>query len=211
MKGRVIYLLVIVIGLNLTYPISLLGTFWNTVYVFMYAAMLGAGVYVASVNRQRFFLAFGVALITAILGAWWVLRPDIAPLTPATYLALIVFQAILIVMLIEFIFHTKTVTRNVLYAAITVYLLLGDIFIPTFMTLETFWPGSFVASAAPEVPVTWQQMAYFSYITLTTLGYGDILPVSPWAQSLSVFEAMVGVLYIAILIGRLVGLYAQEQ
>lgn len=52
-------------------------------------------------------------------------------------------------------------------------------------------------------------MAYFSYVTITTLGYGDIVPVAPAAQSISAMEASIGTLYIAILIGRFVSLFQQ--
>lgn len=209
LKGKVLYLLVTIIFLNLTYPISLVNTTWNTIYVAAYAVLLGAGVYVASVNRQRFMVAFGVALATAILGTLWVLNPAVRWLTLATYLALIIFQIIIIFVLVEYIFHTRLVTRDILYAGITVYILVGDIFTPLFMTIETLQPGSFVSNTTPTV--TWQQMVYYSYVTLTTVGYGDITPVTAWAQAFAVFEAKIGVLYVAILIGRLVGLFAQER
>jgi hypothetical protein len=112
--------------------------------------------------------------------------------------------------LVRYIFLTRAVTRDVLYAATSVYLLLGAIFVPIYGLLETLWPGSFVDNTAPDAPVAWQQLLYYSYTSLTTMGYGDVLPVSWWARSLATAEAVIGVLYIAILMGRLVGLYAQE-
>ena len=54
-------------------------------------------------------------------------------------------------------------------------------------------------------------MTYFSYVTLTTLGYGDIVPISPLARSLAVLEALTGVLFLAVLISRLVGSYRSER
>jgi len=59
--------------------------------------------------------------------------------------------------------------------------------------------------------MTWQRLTYFSHVTLTTLGYGDIVPVAPAAQSLFALEASVGTLYIAVLIGRFVRLFRQEE
>ena len=53
----------------------------------------------------------------------------------------------------------------------------------------------------------WDQLLYFSFTTLTTLGYGDIAPLSPIARIWTVFEAIFGTLFLAILIARLVGLY----
>ena len=57
----------------------------------------------------------------------------------------------------------------------------------------------------------WQQLIYYSMITLTTVGYGDIIPVNAWARTLAALEGMTGVLYIAVLMGRLVGIYRQEK
>lgn len=58
---------------------------------------------------------------------------------------------------------------------------------------------------------TGQQLVYFSFVTLATVGYGDVLAVNAWARSLATFEGMVGVLYVALLMGRLVGVYSQER
>jgi voltage-gated potassium channel Kch len=54
-------------------------------------------------------------------------------------------------------------------------------------------------------------MEYFSYVTLTTLGYGDITPILPAARSVTILEAILGQLYLTIVLARLVGLYLQER
>jgi voltage-gated potassium channel Kch len=59
-------------------------------------------------------------------------------------------------------------------------------------------------------PIGWQQMLYFSYITLTTVGYGDIMPVGFYAQSIVSLEAITGTLYTVILLSRLVGMHASR-
>ena len=86
----------------------------------------------------------------------------------------------------------------------------GAIFVPLYGILKTSWPGSFSDGTYPDAPVQWQQLIYYSYATLTTMGYGDVLPVSWWARSFASAEAVIGVLYLAILMARLVGLYAQR-
>jgi hypothetical protein len=63
----------------------------------------------------------------------------------------------------------------------------------------------------PDLPLPWQTFVYYSFVTLTTAGYGDVLPVSMWARSLATLEAMVGVLYLTIVISRLVGLYGSHR
>ncbi|MCA9905846.1 MAG: two pore domain potassium channel family protein, partial [Anaerolineae bacterium] len=57
----------------------------------------------------------------------------------------------------------------------------------------------------------WQHIAYYSAVTLTTMGYGDVLPVTAWARSLASLEAIIGVLYLTVVVARLVGLYASQE
>ena len=66
------------------------------------------------------------------------------------------------------------------------------------------------ASLPPGEFFPWQSFIYYSYATLTTLGYGDILPVTMWARSMASLEAIVGVMYITVIMARLVGLYSSE-
>ncbi len=209
-KGGVLYLLILVILNQFIYPTTQLGGIFLILYQLLYASMFAAGIYVASDNRRHLLITASTALIFLTFGIWYALDPTHPWKILATYLALIPFQATVMLVLVRYIFLTRAVTRDVLYAATSVYLLLGAIFVPIYGLLETLWPGSFVDNAAPDAPVAWQQLLYYSYTSLTTMGYGDVLPVSWWARSLATAEAVIGVLYIAILMGRLVGLYAQE-
>ena len=75
-----------------------------------------------------------------------------------------------------------------------------------FVLIEGLQPGSFALGDA-ERGTIWSQLLYFSFTTLTTLGYGDISPLSPVARIWAVFEAICGTFFLAILISRLVSLY----
>ena len=59
-------------------------------------------------------------------------------------------------------------------------------------------------------PAVWSDLVYFSFTTLTSIGFADILPVNHFSRSFAVLETITGVLYITVLIGRLVGLYSTE-
>lgn len=87
--------------------------------------------------------------------------------------------------------------------------MLGSIFAAVFGLVLWLEPGAFIASSGAEVQ--WQQLLYYSYVTLTTLGYGDIVPVGFYAQAFAAFEAIIGTLYTVILLSRLVGLHASSQ
>jgi Ion channel len=92
-------------------------------------------------------------------------------------------------------------------AALCVYLLAGIAFGGFFATLEATAPGSLSGPA----PIELDDAIYFSFVTLATLGYGDITPVAAAARALAVLEAVFGQLYLAVLIARLVSLYARER
>jgi hypothetical protein len=91
-------------------------------------------------------------------------------------------------------------------AALCVYLLAGIAFGGFFAALEAAAPGSLAGPA----PMAHDDALYFSFVTLATLGYGDITPATPAARALAVLEAVFGQLYLAVLIARLVSLHSRE-
>ncbi len=76
--------------------------------------------------------------------------------------------------------------------------------------LVSFIAIAFIDNGLGVAP-QWQQLVYFSFVTLATLGYGDVIPLNAWARSLATVEGMVGVLYVALIMGRLIGVYSQEK
>ena len=103
------------------------------------------------------------------------------------------------------------VDRNRLYGAICVYLMLGVIWALAYATLNSVFPTAFEGVSYAEGSVWSVQWLYYSFITLTTLGYGDILPVSGTARVLAYSEAVAGVFYMAVLVAGLVGTYISGQ
>jgi len=105
-----------------------------------------------------------------------------------------------------------SVTSGRLYGLVSLYILLGVFYYAIFNLIETVHPHSFLetVASAPD-RVTRHSLLYLSIITLTTLGYGDIVPVTPAARMFAAFEAMTGVLYIAITVARLVSAYQKTD
>jgi len=210
-RGRVLVLLILTALLHVIYPVTLSGDSASLIaYNVLYAGMFLAGIVIASDSRRHLIVTVVIALAWLVMAVLYALDPANTGKVLATYLALGAFQAALVWLLLRYIFRARAVTGDVLYAAITVYILIGALFVPVYGTLELLAPGAFVDNATAH-HVFWQQFIYFSLVTLTTSGYGDILPVSGWARAVANIEQVVGVLYIAILMARLVGLYSQPQ
>jgi hypothetical protein len=102
----------------------------------------------------------------------------------------------------------RTVTLELLVGSVNVYLMLGVGFALVFALIEHLQPGSFTGlegfAFMPDLDLTF---LYYSFITMSTLGYGDISPVQPHAMTASYVLAILGQLYLAILVARLVALY----
>jgi ion channel len=104
------------------------------------------------------------------------------------------------------------VTSEVVNGALCVYLLFGFVFASAYVLVETTHPGSFAMSARPhDAPGLRRALLYFSYVTQTTMGYGDITPATPVARSLASVQAIAGQLYLAVLVARLVALQIVHQ
>ena len=212
-QGKVIYLLALVVLVQSIYPITQNNAFGPLIiYQLLYSSLIIVGIVLVrdTPGHQRLVIASG--LLWLVGGVLFAIYPTEPWARFVAYASIILFQVLVTQVLLRFIFQARKVTRDVLYAASAVYLLLGAIFVPIYGMLETMAPGSFVDGTLDnDLFFPWQHFVYYSYATLTTLGYGDILPLSMWAKSLASMEAVIGVLYLTIIMARLVGLYAQEQ
>ena len=127
----------------------------------------------------------------------------------ATWLFLAVFLGFVSVALFSYLGLPGPVTRGRIYGLVNLYILLGLFYFAIFNFVETVQPGSFQEAGLPaSVGVSRHSLLYLSLVTLTTLGYGDIIPVSQPARTMAALEAVTGVLYIAITVARLVAAYA---
>lgn len=125
------------------------------------------------------------------------------------------FMAYVIVMIVRWLFTVERVTYNTIAAALCVYLLLGVWWAEAYSIVALADPGSFVIEHAEEDRPFLMRVGgrgasysfYFSFVTLTTLGYGDITPASAPARTFAILEAVMGQAYLAVLLARLVALH----
>ena len=167
----------------------------------------------AVANRRRTFVVAVLLAIPAVVGRWINhFRPDLLP--PAIFLvAGLVLVAFVVANLLRFILRAPSVNAEVLCASISAYLMLGLMWTMAYWLVDQLTPGgafSFNTNAGPR-SINGFNAFYFSFITLSTVGYGDITPVSRIARWLAAMEAMTGLLYVAVLIARLVSLYSSPK
>ena len=126
------------------------------------------------------------------------------------YFLKILIVSITIVELFKEIFKTKIIDSYIISSAISIYVLVGIFWYLLFMFLLMIDPDSFhIRNFNPEMVSI--DMIYFSFTTLTTLGYGDITPLSYTAKMWSITEAMMGVMFLAIMISRVVSLFGSKK
>jgi hypothetical protein len=130
-------------------------------------------------------------------------------LTGIRWAFLAAFFALTAVGLFSYLRNSRSVTRAELYTAVNIYLLLGLLWATLYLTIEAFSPGSIHMGSDPGDRQT--ELLYFSLITLSTVGYGDIVPLSGMARILTALEGVTGVLYIAITLALLVARFRSES
>ena len=109
------------------------------------------------------------------------------------------------------VFASGPISYHRIIGAVLLYVLVALAFVALYLMVGLISPNAFKNLVFEDAPELTSNLIYFSCVTLTTVGYGDIAPISPFARSLSNLEAFFGQLYPAILIGRLVTLHLQER
>jgi hypothetical protein len=168
---------------------------------------------IAVANRGLTLVIALLLMIPAIAGRWINhFKPDLVP--PAVFLTSgLVLVAFVVVNLLRFVLRAPSVNTEVLCASISAYLMLGLMWTMAYWLVDQLTPGgafSFNTNAGKQ-SMNGFNAFYFSFITLSTVGYGDITPLSRIARWLAATEAMTGLLYVTVLIARLVSLYSTPK
>lgn len=202
-------LLFFIILLQFGYPITLHGRVLTSMYMLLYVGMILFGILTVREEGHRLTVIGPLAGVFVVFGAWFTFAQEHRDATLGMLLSLAAFMLALMVSLMRFIFRrARAAGTDLILAAVSVYLIIGGFFGAVFAAVEILDPGSFHDPTMPAESPAWQQLVYYSYVTMATLGYGEILPVTPWARSLATFETVIGALFLAVVISRLVGIWA---
>ncbi len=145
---------------------------------------------------------FKITVVSLILILINILIFDLDPSVFQYFLKLLII-GITIIELFKEILRTKVIDAHIISGAISIYILIGVFWYLLYMFLLMIDPDSFTFNL-PHTNKLSIDMLYFSFTTLTTLGYGDITPTSYTAKMWAMTEAMVGVMFLAVMIGRLI-------
>jgi len=178
----------------------------------LFSLVLLAGV--LAVADRKSVLVIALVLAVPAVGGRWInhFRPDLVPVAVFLVAGLILIIFV-VAHLLRFILRAPSVTTEVLCASISAYLMLGLMWTMAYWLVDQLTPGgafSFNTNLGTRSMNGFNGF-YFSFITLSTVGYGDITPVSRIARWLAAMEAMTGLLYVAVLIARLVALYSTPK
>lgn len=207
-QGNFYYLLASLLLIFLLYPFVQRNVLGVRLLDIVLSAILLAGIYAVSQKKQLFTIALVLALPTLAIhwSKYFISDPFEFFVGECMTALFFIFTGSII---LTHVFRDDEVTTNKIAGAICVYLLIGLTWGIVFALIEDYQPGSFlighveVASMEEKIP----QMMYYSFVNLTTLGYGDITPLSPPARTFSIVEAIIGQLYLVVLVARLVGLH----
>ena len=184
----------------------------------LFTVALLTALYSVSSNRRLLFA--GIILVTPIfiLGLSDYAKTDFY-LTLLVYTLAITFFGLVGISILIHIMSEERVTSDLIYGSACVYLLIGFAWAIAYGFIEVLLQGSFridgTVMSHPDLLGQYSflndNLTYYSFVTLTTLGYGDIIPMTGPAKLSSALEAVVGQLYIALLVARLVGLQISQS
>ena len=179
----------------------LMDVFLTAIFIFI--------IYSIRLKRSQAIIAF-VLVLPLIIATWSTYFFEIKTLSMLTRIFGALFFAYAAINILRIIVKSEKVTRETIFAAIVAYLLIALMWAFLYMILELVSPGSF---SFPDKG-SWGEMMryeYLSFVTITTLGYGDITPVTDQASALVLIEAFVGQIYLVVLVAWLVGMHVSRR
>ncbi len=212
-EGRLFWLLLVLIALMVAYPFFVHTPAIVSVFNLLQTAVLFVAIF-ATCRKKAELIPVAVAF-SLFAGLSWL---DILYLKKTALTAVIVpgwaiFYGFAIVAVLSRVSRYRRVTLDEISGAASAYILLGLFFSIIYLWLELLQPGSFHISTRtnPNVAVDYSDFVLFSFEMLTTLGSGDITPLTHIARVVAILESVMGVLYVAVLVGALVGMMIWEQ
>ncbi len=168
-----------------------------------------SGLFAAEFSLKLFRFLLGLGVIVIGITVISIFQIHSFNLTIILFFLHTLFFIIVTVALVSHVAQAKKVEGSTVICAINSYLLIGVSVSLLIVILDLFVPNSFSNITAEQD--TFSAYIYFAFVTLTTLGYGDISPITPLARSLSTFTALFGQLYLVIIMALIVGKFLNTK
>jgi len=174
------------------------------------SCLLGIGVMSFRGSGRTYYVTLVIVVTGVLLNIVAAQTMSVAAVY-GSFFAVMAFLLIAIAVTFRNVATDTEISANRIVGAVAVYLLLGLLWAIAYTVVDLAWPGSF-AGFEPGADTEWDsEWLYYSFVTMTTLGYGDIAPLSPVARLLAYLQAIFGQLYIAILVAGLVSAYISDK
>lgn len=208
-EGRFLYLLLLILGLIIIVPLVEKFVHLRIITdVFMTAVFIAAAYAISQEKRHVLISVF--LLLPMLASLWSEYFVKIPPLQMVGNLCGVVYFAYAIIVILIFIYQQREVTRDLIAGAAVAYLMMALMWTFLYKSVEMLQPGSF---SIPETAFKAHKLVfvYYSFVTITTLGFGDITPTTSLASSLSILEALVGQLFLVVGVAWLVGVHVSQS
>lgn len=173
------------------------------------ALVVFTGIYAIHESTLQLNLGLAIGSLVILINLFGIFEDSTQIDYYLSFVIYIFFYCLMAYRLFSLILKTERVNTGVLYAAVNVYLLIGIIGGLVFMLIENSNPGS-INNLTVDTLSSTTGFFYLAFITLSTLGYGDITPISPAAKSVAIFLSTAGPLYLTILVALLVSRFESE-
>jgi len=177
----------------------------------LFGLILISGVY--SIGPFKYRWAFVLLTVVTLVVRWAELLSEGSVMDVPAHALTVVWLGFAIAVIIKHLFQRSNVDIDTILGAVVIYLLAAVAFAIVFQIVELLSPGSFsgLGMGSQRREELSSTMMYYSLVCITTMGYGDVVPVGALARPLSVIEGVFGQLYLAVMIARLVGLHIATQ
>lgn len=211
LPGRFSVLLGLLVAYLLCYPFILDGNYWNVMGVLAGLAIVAA-MYALSDHRKWWL--FGLVLATPSLIHHLSLRSELTSRLDAFGLACsVMFDFFMTVFILYVIFGHETIRRETIFGALSAYLAIGFAFANLYRLMVRYQPASVYLDPVVNAHRIAQRadLIYYSFTTLTCMGANGMVPANSYSRALTSFESVIGVMYLAVLVARLIGLQTAQR
>jgi hypothetical protein len=210
--NKFMWLFVFLLAVLVSYPYSLGTNSHYFIYRTLFTLAILLAVYAVDIRRSLLMVALVLAVPSIAVHAVSVAQIKSPAAVVNTFLGL-AFDVFIVVVILRRIFAKTSADSETIYGALCIYLIVGFSFSNLFLLVSYFQPHAFYLDPATNIHLQFERLdsVYYSFGSMTALGASGITPVTGEARLLTIIEALLGVLFMAVLVSRLLSAYARHR